>query len=101
MSMAILIKTDGTEEEVKPKNGKDFKLKEIYKLVGNGCDMIQAIYLADYRTMFMDEESKIRPVQGASQTLNEKATKLLLAAGGIPWDVVLGNVLICSKEEVK
>jgi hypothetical protein len=92
--MAILIKTDGSEEEVKPKNGKEFKMDELYALVGNGCNMVQEVYLADDSRMYLDEESKIRPVRGTSQTENKKATKWLAEAGGIPGDVVLGNVVI-------
>jgi hypothetical protein len=87
--MATLIKTDGTEQEVQPKDGKGFLLEEMYALIG--CDTVQAVYLADERTMWLDEESKLK---SPWPPVNEKATKLLAEAGGIPGDVVLGNVLI-------
>ena len=93
--MATLIKPDGTEITITPKNSSDFKLEELYQLIE--CDMVQMIRLADGRTMWMDEESKLRTLPPEP---NHKATQLLLRAGGIPWDVVLGNVLLCSDKEV-
>lgn len=88
--MATIIKTDGTKQEVTPANGKDFKLAEMYQHIGNGCDMVQAINLADGRMMWMDEESKLKATPPPA---NREATVLLAKAGGMPGDVVLGNVL--------
>jgi hypothetical protein len=92
--MAILVKTDGSETEVKPKNGQEFKLDELLSLIGNGCEMVQSVTLEDGSTMYLDEMSKMRPIQGTSRTKNKKATKLLSEAGGIPGDNILGNVVI-------
>lgn len=95
--MATLIKPDGSETEVQPKNSQDFQLQELYDLIE--CSHVQMIWLADgIRTMWMDEESKLGSKPPA---LNPKATKLLREAGGIPWDEVWGNVLICGEGEVK
>ena len=40
--MATLLKTDGTKVQVSPKN-KRFTLKELYELIGNGCDIIERV----------------------------------------------------------
>jgi hypothetical protein len=96
--MATLIKTDGSEQKLSPLGGK-FTLTEWYAAVGNGCDMVQAVELADGSTLICDEEAKVRPPQGTSRVVNEKATRLLAEAGGIPGDRVLGNVLILERSE--
>jgi hypothetical protein len=46
-----------TIREVHPKK-KRFTLAEMYQLIG--CDCVQMIGLADGRTMWMDEEAKLR-----------------------------------------
>lgn len=97
--MATLIKPDGTETEVQPKNSQDFQLQELYELIE--CSTVEMIYLADGRTMWMDEESKLKSYLDKADPRNAKATKLLRQAGGIPWDEVWGNVLVCGEGEVK
>lgn len=87
--MAKLILMDGTESDVTPK-GKDFTLEELYALIGNGCDMVEALRLPGRKTMWLDEEGKYRP----GLRVNDKATVLARKAGIIPWDVVMGNVLV-------
>ena len=58
--MPTLYKTDGTQEEVNPSNGKNFTLDELYKLLD--CDTIEVIYLQEETKpkdliMIGDEES--------------------------------------------
>ena len=92
--MATLIKTDGTETTITPK-GKKFVFKgELYPLLAT--DMIQVIRLADGRWMLMDEEAKLK---NPTMPLNAKATRLLAEAGGMPGDVVLGDVVIVNRKE--
>jgi hypothetical protein len=94
--MAKLIRADGTEQSVSPKNGT-FKLDELYALIGGGCDMVECITLADgVTTMWLDEEGKFR----GTQRPNAKASELLRLAGGMPGDTVMGNVLVCEEGEV-
>jgi hypothetical protein len=68
--MAKIIKTDGQIVPVEPKNGKDFKLEELQRIVGG---YIQLFYLANEsgEVMVMNEEGKIEGLP-----LNEKATEL-------------------------
>jgi hypothetical protein len=95
--MAILLKQNGIIQQIFPKDkSRGFSLDEIYQLIGNGCEMVKAVDLADGRSMWLDEEGKYR--QGLRENL--KATELLMKAGGIPGDVVTGNVLI-EKGEVQ
>ena len=53
--MAILIKTDGSEQVIQPQDGKEFHINELYELVGNGCDMVQGVGLADGSTRLQQE----------------------------------------------
>jgi len=95
--VAEFIHANGNVATVKPLNRrKGFSLHEMYTLLH--CSTVQAVGLADGRTMWMDEEAKLKE---SLQFVNAKATKLLAEAGGIPGDEVLGNVLITSKGEVK
>jgi len=94
--VAKLIDPDGSEQEVFARNPKrGFTLDELYALIE--CTTVQAISLADGRTMWMDEEGKL----GTVLFVNEKATELLLDAGGMPDDFVVGKVLISAPGEVK
>ncbi len=95
--MAELIHANGDQSTVQPRiPQRGFSLSELYAIIG--CKTVQAIALADGRTMWMDEEGKL---QGGLLIVNEKATKLLVEAGGIPGDEVVGNVLITEPGEVK
>lgn len=93
--MATLIKADGTEQEIHPKE-KFFRFHgELYPLIAPQSEMIQAIHLADGRVMFMDEEGKAP----WAVEFNEKATHLLHQAGGLPSDFIVGDVVICTPQE--
>ena len=79
--MAIIIRTDGTEETIQPKdkaNGFQFE-GELYELLG--CELIEIVHLSDGRLLLLDEEGKLpRP----RKQVNEKATRLLHEAAGTP-----------------
>jgi hypothetical protein len=92
--MATLLKPNGESVEVTPKNGKSFGLQELYDHIG--CDMVELVTLKDGRLMYVDEEAKLKP---RPPHPNAKATDLLIEAGGLPYDVVLGNALIVDADE--
>lgn len=97
--MATLIHRSGTETPVTPINpAEGFGLQELYGILGHGCDIVQAIDLADGSIMVIDEEGKLRPTV---QPINRKATVLLHEAGGMLDDYIVGPALICSHEEFK
>ena len=92
--MATLIKVDGTLISIDPANKEaGFTLDELYSLVE--CEMIEAVYLSDGTIMAIDEEGKLtdppKPVNRAATAL----TRDVLRAN----DLIVGNALICTKEE--
>lgn len=95
MDKTVLLNLDGTQQEVKPKNGTDFTLKELYTLLD--CEMIQ-VFPANQKGMIliMDEEGKFK----WSAQVNHQATKLA-QDNLLPGDVVVGKVLYCSEEMFK
>lgn len=90
--MAKIYHTDGTVETVEPKNGKDFKLKELQAIVGG---YIQCLPLAGTNEiMTVNEEGKL---QGLPPNLN--ATRIIMEQGYGYW--IAGDVLVCKKGEIK
>ena len=89
--MATLYKTDGTQEVVIPKSGKQFVLAEMQAAVGG---YIEPLYLPDGRVLLVNEDGK-------SQGLpcNELATFHGMMAGIADNDRVVGPALLCSHEE--
>ena len=93
--MAELIAADGSRRDVAPADRvRGFTLEELYALLN--CQTVEAIALAEGDWLIMDEDAKGRTPRLAE---NPVATKLLHQAGGIPWDVVLGPVMVCSRKE--
>ena len=99
--MAQLLKTDGTIEEISPKNGTDFTIQELYSLIG--CDTIEVIYLnndgEDEDLIFIgDEEARLVD----EPKLNVAATVMYRESWnvGYPYDIV-GNIVVCKSKELK
>lgn len=93
--MAKLIKTDGTEIEVAPKNPrKGFTCAELYELIG--CETVESVG-PNFKgeLMICDEEGKFKGLK-----VNQKATEWYWSSFG-PYDVILGNVVICNKRQFK
>ena len=91
--MATIIKPDGSEIVVNPKSGKTFSLSELQKLVGG---LIQIVALADGRQMIVDEEAMYKEYE-----VNDKASELYYAAGGIPGMPVKGTAVIAHMDEIE
>lgn len=85
--MAQLIKQNGQELEVKPQNGKFFTLEELQGYVHG---YIQIVYLKDGRLMVVNEEGKFNE----DFCQNMKATRLFV------YDEIVGDVLVCNKNEI-
>jgi hypothetical protein len=94
--MAEVIKVDGTRVAVTPKNGTDFTFQEVYPLIGT--DIIEVAEATDGRIILLDEEGKLK-----GKPINKAATELYKYAmvDGRPWDVIVGDVLVCADSEVK
>lgn len=89
--MARLLKPDGSDSFVKPKQGKTFKLDELQKYVGG---YIQVITIGD-KMIVMNEEGKMKGLPP-----NEAATSILYLAGGMLDDFVVGDVVVCDIYEM-
>lgn len=117
MKKAILIKTDGTVQEVKPKNSNDFQLDELYELLD--CNMVELVKLSDGRIMIADEDGKHEdaiinreatalyqqgrmPSKEFSKIMKEKYGDNFLDMGkGMSsefQDSICGDVVVCSSD---
>lgn len=85
--MATIMKTDGRRVETAPKNGKYFELDELQSVVGG---YIEIIHLDDGRIMVVNEEGKLYHLP-----VNTKATILY------GYGIIVGDVLICSNNEIR
>lgn len=84
--MARIIKTDGTERNVEPKNGSDFSLGELKEIVGG---FIEIVTLKNRQLMVVNEEGML-----IGMPYNIKASELY----GHP---IVGNVLVCNNNQIK
>jgi hypothetical protein len=87
--MATLIKSNGEETNVLPKNKTDFQLTELQKFVGG---LIEIVKTKDGRTMVINEEGKINDLP-----INQKASELYQYN---EFDFIAGDVLICNENEI-
>lgn len=89
---AYIIHTDSKSEFVMPKNGTDFKLDELQKIVGG---FIEIVHLGDNKIMVINEEGKLLGLP-----INEFATEVYRVYNNT-MDVIVGEALICMTEQVK
>jgi len=102
MSKAIWYKTDGSEVEVEPKEGKAFSLEELQGFVeGGGSNTVQYLPLPDGRVMFANDNGRIVGLEG-----NPGATKVwreAFPAEQYPMNrgemIIVGNAVVCSREQ--
>ena len=87
--MATLIKSNGEEINVLPKNKTDFQLTELQTFVGG---LIEIVKTNDGRTMVINEEGKINDLP-----INQKASELYQYN---EFDFIAGDVLICNSNEI-
>ena len=91
--MAKIIKATGEIMEVFPGNSSNFSLEEVQKIVGG---LVELIYLPNSKEiMLLNEEGKLMQLP-----VNQKATELAKGKLGM-WDVIVGDVLVCKKNEFK
>lgn len=89
--MASLIKTDGSETTVKPKNGKQFTLEELQAFVGGSIELLM---LPNGREMYLNEDGKFN-----GSKINNRATVIAAGAGIADNDFAAGDVIICDRSE--
>lgn len=90
--MAQIIKTNGETIDVKPKNGKDFKLRELQKIVDG---YIEIVWLPNDKIMVVNEDGKLRGLE-----TNVEATRIYYNVFGYT-DIIVGDVLICDANQVE
>jgi hypothetical protein len=78
-----LLRTDGTSTEVQPKNGTNYSLEELYKMLG--CEMVEVVYTQDNDTILIcDEEGTF--VENPRRNVQ---------ASNLAGCQIVGNVLVC------
>lgn len=90
--MAQIYKTNGEVIEVEPKNGKDFKDKELNEIVGGYFELVQ---ISEDQFMVVNEKGKLNNLP-----FNEKATDLYRLKLG-PYDYIVGDCLVCKTSQIK
>lgn len=84
--MALLIKTDGTEEKVEPKNGTDFSLEELQGFIGGLIEIVRA---TKNRILVVDDEGLF------------KEKEINWVASHYARTFIVGDALLCTNEEVR
>lgn len=93
---AQILKVDGTQGSIKPNNGTDFSLEEMKEIVGG---WIEVVYFHDgtNRIMVLNEEGKLEGLP-----YNHQATIIAQQGRAIGLnDEIVGNVLLCHRNQVK
>lgn len=89
--MATLIKTDGSQIEIEPKNGLKFELKELQQYVQG---YIEYVFLKGDVNLIINDDGKDR------LPLNEKATEIAHNEAAIyPRDYICGDAVLCKDWE--
>ncbi|MBO4999565.1 MAG: hypothetical protein J6J25_04355 [Bacteroidales bacterium] len=92
--MAKLYKDDGTIIEVEPKNGRHFRLEELYEMLE--CDLVEMVFLRDNKIMLIYEEGKY-----TKSTLNVNATNLYNAVPRLNYDWIAGHAIVCESYQFR
>lgn len=91
--MATLIKSDGTKQEILPKNGVDFQLKELQQYVDGYIDIVN---LHNGEILVINDNGKdVYPVNVEATEICQKHQAIFW------WDYICGDVVLCKDEEVK
>ena len=90
--MGTIIKTDGSEQQVRPVNGRQFELDELRNICGG--DTI-TVNLHEGRVMVIIRHNAFK------FNINWQATEIASDAGILDGDeFIFGDVLICDEKEV-
>jgi len=95
----VLIKADGTTEEIQPSNGTDFTFAELYPVLAT--DMIEIISLYDGTIMLMDEEGSFKDQPKINEKATDVAETALNKVGRVLCVPLAGDVVHCDSEYIK
>lgn len=88
---AILIKTDGSKREVKPKDGERFTLEEMQELVAG---YIEIVHIGESQILVVNEMGKLYNLD-----LNDQATALARNHNSISAeDYIVGDAVLMDNE---
>ncbi len=89
--MGTYIRTDGIDEDLSPKTGKQYTLKELQALVGvkDASALIEIVSLPSGELLVVDEEGLLKELP-----FNRKAA--ILAGKHI-----VGNAVVCLAKEIQ
>lgn len=90
--MATILYTTGEIKEVHPSNGQYFSCEELQTIVGG---YIENVRIDDDRIMVLNEDGK-----HLSLSYNLQAT-LLVTPLLLRWDYIVGDVIVCSDNELE
>ena len=91
--MAKILKSSFEIVEIEPKNGKNFSLEEMQGVVGG---YIEIVRLGNHQIMVVNEEGKLHGLP-----FNALATNALQLVYPQSDDFVVGDVLLCTDNEIK
>lgn len=91
MPEARLIDELGNISIIKPKNGTDFSLEELYELIE--CELVEVGRTNDNNLLIFDEEGKLK-----NKTINIIAISVYKHAS---HDCIVGKVVLCPKSMFK
>jgi hypothetical protein len=92
--MAFLLRAIGGVEEVHPAHGRPmFSLKELQAFVGGSIEVVRTVERAWW--LVLNEDGKALDLPR-----NARATVLYHEAGGLPSDVVVGDVVLANSVEM-
>lgn len=91
MDMDIICRADGSKEEARPANGKNYTLVELEKIVGGPIEFFgspnKKILMAVHR-------------DGKNLQLNVNVYATIIAALWGYYDVIVGDVLVCQRHRI-
>lgn len=90
--MATVIRTDGSEYQIEPENGSDFSLEELRSIVNGHIELLS---FPNNKYMVINEEGKLLGLPE-----NKRGTLMARQCGIQYNDYVVGNILICKKDQI-
>ena len=93
MIMATIIKANGMVMQTYPKNGKTFELEELQGVVGG---TIEIVHITPRQYMVVNDCGKLHGL-----SYNPVATAAYCKAADSFADFIVGDVLICDKNQIE
>lgn len=104
---ALLLRTDGSTKEIRPKNGTDFALEEVWELLGG---YYEAIGIKGGKMMLVDEDGKSKRLPrnlAATAIFRDEIRNREVSPILEPFrqetlkDFILGSVILCDRDMLK